>query len=110
MNWEKLITLDQLEDIDKISINQPVLIFKHSTRCSISSAALNRIERNWKEEYGAILKVYYLDLLAHRDVSNAIAEKYNIIHQSPQALVITNGKCVYSQTHTQINLSELLQA
>jgi len=108
MNWKQLTDLIQIESIDEQSITKSVLIFKHSTRCSISSAALNRIERNWKEEYNDNLDVYYLDLLQYRGLSNFIAEHYKIIHQSPQALIIKGGKCVFYQTHSEINLNDLL--
>ncbi len=110
MNWKNLTSSDQLAVIDAASQTQAVLIFKHSTRCSISTAALGRLERNWQNEHKEQLEIYYLDLLQHRDVSNAIAEHYSVEHQSPQALIIRNGKCVFSQTHSGIRLEELLMA
>lgn len=110
MNWEHITTIDQLSEIDALSKEQSVLLFKHSTRCSISHAALNRLERNWQTNNTTQLKVYYLDLLQHRDVSDAIASRYAIEHQSPQALIIRNGKCVFSQTHSGIRLEDLLNS
>src|ERR1700756_2193887 len=95
MNWNKLENISQLAFIDEESLNKKVLIFKHSTRCSISSAALNRLERNWKEDNSHKIKPYYLDLLNHRDISNEIAARYKVIHQSPQVLIIYNGNCIY---------------
>jgi bacillithiol system protein YtxJ len=109
MNWKILNNIEQLSEIDKASEQQNILIFKHSTRCSISDAALNRVERNWKTENELVLIPYYLDLLQHRDISNAIEQRYQVIHQSPQALIIKNGKCIFSQTHSAIRLEELLQ-
>lgn len=108
MKWNELNNIDQLAIIDRESTAQKILILKHSTRCSISSAALARVERKWKDEDAEILKPYYLDLLAHRDISNAIAERYNIVHESPQALIILNGKCIFSQTHMEINVDDLM--
>lgn len=109
MNWNQLTAIDQLYIIDKESANKNVMIFKHSTRCSISDAALGRMERKWLEENSAVLKPYYLDLIAHRDISNAVSERYNIMHESPQALIISIGKCVLSQTHMSISLDEILE-
>jgi bacillithiol system protein YtxJ len=109
MNWNQLTTINQLDLIDEESKTKPVMLFKHSTRCSISDAALGRMERKWQEENLAVLKPYYLDLIAHRDISNTIAERYNILHESPQALIISNGKCVLSQTHMSINLDEIME-
>lgn len=107
MNWNKLDNTAQLDELDKISQNQKVFIFKHSTRCSISSAALNRLERKWKSEDENVAVPYYLDLISHRDISQAIATKYGVEHQSPQLLVISQGKCVFSETHFDISYESL---
>jgi bacillithiol system protein YtxJ len=109
MNWNKLTDLHQLETIDEESKATKVMILKHSTRCSISDAALGRLERKWKNEDEAQVKPYYLDLIAYRNISNAIAERYHVQHESPQALIIVNGKCVFSQTHMGIDLNEILE-
>jgi len=108
MKWNELSHIDQLAVIDRESTAQKILILKHSTRCSISSAALARMERKWKDENNEIVKPYYLDLLAYRDISNAIAERYGVVHESPQALIISNGKCIFSQTHMEINADDLM--
>jgi bacillithiol system protein YtxJ len=108
MNWNKLTDISELDKINILSKEQKVLLFKHSKRCSISSAALDRVERNWKEEDSEKLDPYYLDLLNHRDISNAIAEIYGIEHQSPQVLVIKDGKCIYTETHYGISYEDLM--
>ena len=109
MNWKTLNSQAQLAEINELSKSKAVLILKHSTRCSISSAALSRLERNWKEENEAVIEPFYLDLLAHRDISNAIASQYHIEHESPQALLIKDGKCVFYQTHMGIDVADILQ-
>lgn len=108
MNWNELTSIDQLSELDKLSTTKPVLILKHSTSCSISNTALGRIERTWKDQDEEFVTPYYLDLLAHRNVSNEIAHHYNIQHQSPQVLLIKQGKCVYNQSHMGINMPEIL--
>ena len=108
MNWTPLTTVEQLSEIDELSATKPVLIFKHSTTCSISGAAFGRVERNWKEQDGEFVTPYYLDLLAHRNVSNEIASHYNVTHQSPQVLLIKQGKCVYNESHMGINMAEVM--
>ena len=105
MEWNKLSEVDQLEEIDKRSQEKPVVLFKHSTRCSISSMALSRFERSFKED--AEFEPYYLDLITNRDVSNLIAERYNVTHQSPQAILIKNGKAIFDSSHTAIDFMEL---
>ncbi|MEI6020706.1 MAG: bacillithiol system redox-active protein YtxJ [Bacteroidota bacterium] len=108
MNWHPLTTADQLNSIDQASVNQTQLILKHSTRCSISDAALSRLERNWQNEDSKKINPYYLDLIQYRDISNLAASHYGIEHQSPQVLIIKNGKCVYSATHFDINYKEIM--
>ena len=110
MNWNTLTSIQDLDKIDAESQHEKIMILKHSIRCSISDAALGRLNRKWKDEDAQIVKPYYLDLITHRDVSNAIAERYHIRHESPQILVISNGQCIFSQTHMSINLDEILAA
>lgn len=107
MNWIKLTALEQLEQIKEESKEHPVLIFKHSTSCSISNASLNRLERNWNPEEVGKLKAYFLDLLSYRNISNAIAEQFNVPHQSPQVLLIEDGKAVNDWSHFDINYKEI---
>ena len=86
--------------------NKGALLFKHSTRCSLSDVALNRLERAWNIP-DKILPVYYLDLLAHRHLSSEIAIKYGIPHESPQILIIKNGKCIYTASHSGIIFKDI---
>ncbi|MBO0939864.1 bacillithiol system redox-active protein YtxJ [Fibrella sp. HMF5335] len=107
MNWTKLTDATQLDHIIDESAERPVLIFKHSTTCSISAMALSRMERNWSDAAG--IKPYYLDLLAHRPISAQIAQTFGIDHQSPQVLLIQNGECVYDASHMAISFQTLTQ-
>jgi bacillithiol system protein YtxJ len=109
MNWKKIAQIEQLVDIDVQSHQAPVILFKHSTRCSISSAALARLERSWNENEMEEVQAYYLDLIANRTTSNAVADHYEIEHQSPQVLVIKKGDCVYNESHMGIDYEELKQ-
>ncbi len=104
MNWIPLTTEAQLDEIVQLSNTKPTLIFKHSTRCSISTTALSRLERAWDAEESP---AYYLDLITYRPISGAIAEKFAVEHQSPQVLVINQGKCTYSATHWDIAMDEI---
>jgi bacillithiol system protein YtxJ len=109
MNWKKIVQIEQLVDIDVQSHQAPVILFKHSTRCSISSAALARLERSWNENEMEEVQAYYLDLIENRTTSNAVADHYEIEHQSPQVLVIKKGDCVYNESHMGIDYEELKQ-
>lgn len=99
MNWTHLETPEQLIQLIQESAEKNILIFKHSTRCNISRATLDRFERNWKDEEVPTLKPYFLDLLSYRSISNAIADQFKVEHQSPQVLIIRNGKSVYDNSH-----------
>ncbi|MFT7612379.1 MAG: bacillithiol system protein YtxJ [Parvicellaceae bacterium] len=101
INWNDLSDISGIDKIINESKEHPVVIFKHSTRCSISSMAMTRLESNWDftdEE----LPIYYLDLIANRDVSNAVALAFNVEHASPQVLLIKNGESVFNTSHNDI--------
>ncbi|KAF2517491.1 bacillithiol system redox-active protein YtxJ [Flavobacterium salilacus subsp. salilacus] len=102
VKWNDLTELQQLDGIVKESATMPVLIFKHSTRCSISRMALKSFEREYSIEENDV-KAYFLDLLAHRDISNEIAVRFGVIHQSPQILLIKNGEVVFHASHNDID-------
>ena len=113
MLWHKLTDISQLNDIQNLSKEQSdkgltVLLFKHSTRCSISSMALNRLESKWNDNEK--IQAYYLVLLNHRDISNEIASIYSVEHASPQVLLIKNGICIYHASHTAISAADILAA
>ena len=107
MNWIPLTEEKQLEEIITESEKAPVMIFKHSTRCSISSASLNRMERNWNDSEMHGMKTYYLDLLQYKPISNKIANVFSVEHQSPQVLLIKNGDSVWDASHYYIQYQEL---
>lgn len=110
INWTELNDEAQIESIREESKEQPVLIFKHSTRCSISRTALDRLERNWKPETLAPVKMYYLDLLSHRNVSNRVADYFDVAHESPQVLLVKDGKPVHVRSHLGIGFEEIQRA
>lgn len=109
MNWNKLNTIEQLDEIKAESFKHPVLLFKHSTTCSISNMALNRMERNYDQTKVGDLKPYYLDLLSHRDISSKIAEFFEVEHESPQAILVQNGKAIYDASHYDISFADIAE-
>jgi bacillithiol system protein YtxJ len=105
MNWILLTDVSQLEEIKTKSATRPQVIYKHSTTCSISKVVLNRLERNQAPD---ALDFYYLDLLKYRPLSGQVAETFRVTHESPQLLLIRDGKCVYNESHTGISMDELI--
>lgn len=106
VKYFELNKMEQFDEMDEISATKSIVIFKHSTRCSISRMALKQFDAafNYPEEK---IDWYLLDLLNHRDLSNEIAHRYNVTHQSPQILVIQNGKAVFNASHDSIAAEDL---
>jgi len=107
MEWNTLSAIDHLRLLQEESKQKRILIFKHSTRCNISRAALDRLERSWKSEEMDNVKPYYLDLISHRDISNQVASQFGVEHESPQVLIIENGKAVYDSSHFNIDYQQI---
>lgn len=106
MSWLPLNDMQEWETIVRNSQDHPQVIFKHSTRCSISTLAKSRIEKAFTDND----QFYLLDLLQYRSISNSIANDMNVTHESPQVLVIKNGRCVYHESHTAINYDDIIKA
>ncbi len=107
INWINLSNSDLLNQIKEDSNDGPVMIFKHSTRCPTSSMALNRIERSWDGNSVNQMKTYFLDLISYREISNQIASEFGIMHQSPQVLIISDGKAIYDDSHFNISFDNI---
>ncbi len=95
--WVALTSIEQLEDIAQKSNDKPQLIFKHSTTCGISRMVLNMFTGSYN--LGDTAELYFLDLHAHREVSNEVAARFGVMHQSPQLLVVKNGEVNFHTSH-----------
>jgi bacillithiol system protein YtxJ len=107
--WQRIQTREELAAAWRNASEKPALFFKHSTRCNISAMALNRLENS-----GVLsadhLDLYFIDLIAHRDVSNELAVKSGVAHQSPQAIVVKNAEVVYHASHGGIDAKEIIDS
>ena len=105
--WIDLNTAEQFDALIEKSKSETVVVFKHSTRCSISSMAERRLlvidTANEKASF------YYLDLIAYRSLSNYISEVLKETHESPQILIIKNGDCTYDASHMEITAKEVIE-
>ena len=106
MNWIPLTNLEQLESIG--AAEGYSVIFKHSTRCSVSMMAKKRFEHDC-DSIPEGTSVYFLDLISNREVSNTIAQKFSVHHESPQLLLIKNGECIYETSHGEISAEDLAE-
>ena len=107
MEWNQLENSSQIEEIKKLSSSHPVVILKHSTRCSISAAVLSRLERNWKKEEVSDSQWYFLDLIRHREISREIESQFDVIHESPHILIRLNGNAVFHASHMSISYPDI---
>ena len=105
MNWITLKTEEELKMLVAKSFTKPQLIFKHSTRCSVSSTIKTRLE---KSVVPASIDFYYLDLIAFRSLSNRIAEQFHVYHESPQVLLIKNGECIFDESHLSVYMEDII--
>lgn len=107
--WHKIESENDLNAAIENSNIKNVVIFKHSTRCIISKTVLKNFENEAENSNTENLDFYYLDLLNYRNISNEIAEQFNITHQSPQVILIKNEKAVYNASHDGISLETIKQ-
>jgi bacillithiol system protein YtxJ len=110
IEWLPLEKEQQLHEIVRLSHDDSVhavAIFKHSTRCSISSMAKNRLERSWNP-INKNIPVYYLDLISFRQLSNEVANRFDLVHESPQLLLIQKGELKAHASHSAIS-AELIE-
>lgn len=105
MNWTNLESADQIEAIKQQ--RDYSVIFKHSTRCSISMMVKRRFELDWDKLPGS-LPLYFLDLIKYRHLSNQVANDFQVHHESPQLLLIKDGSCILDLSHGEISVEEAL--
>ena len=106
MKWKHLTSIDDLDTAIVSSENRTVVLFKHSTRCSISRMALKMFESDWDESLAEV-DAHFLDLLEHRDISASITEKLGVSHQSPQMIVLQAGRSVHHENHSSIDAADV---
>ena len=105
VDWIPLTELNQIDEIIALSAEQPVMIFKYSTTCGISRFVLRQFEKQF--DLNGKVTSYFLDLLAYRAVSNEVAARFGVTHESPQLLLIRDGKSVYDASHSAIGIEDL---
>lgn len=107
--WKEITSVEEFNEMLNAPTEKAKLFFKHSTRCSISSMALKGFEREWNVSSDDF-ELYFIDLIAHRDISNAIAAESHVEHQSPQVVVWRNGEVVYNASHHHIDAQKIQQS
>lgn len=107
--WHALTEEEQLDKMEKESEKQLVVIFKHSTRCGISRMVLNNFERNYDLPKDKEVKLYFLDLIANRGISNEVASRFGVRHESPQMIILKDQQVVHHSSHQSIDVERIKQ-
>jgi len=107
-NWKVINDESQVEEIIQESYSNPVVLFKNSDRCGVSYGVLSRFKEEMAEANNGGVSFYILDVVSHRDIASLFAQKLNVRHESPQALVIERGMCGYHKSHWNISFTELM--
>jgi len=106
--WKEITTIEMLDEISQGSYERPAAILKHSTSCGISRMVLRQFEKDYNLEPDKV-DLYFLDLLRYREISNKIASKFNVPHESPQLIVLKEGRAIYDASHGAIAVESLNQ-
>jgi len=105
--WIDLNSMDQLDRIEDVSEEKTVAILKHSTRCGVSKMVLRMFESDYDHDENEPIELYFLDLISHRDISNEIANRFKVHHESPQLIVLKNREVVHHSSHQSISADKL---
>lgn len=108
MNWTAITTLEQLAEIMEISKSTPCLIYKHSTRCNTSEMMKFVLENDWQFSEDEV-RPFYLDILKYQAIAIAVADEFQVHHQSPQVLLIQNEVCIFDADNMEISVEELTE-
>ncbi len=109
IEWKELTELNDLEQVGALSSRTPVVLYKHSTRCGLSHDVKRSLEEDWKGVVSSV-DFFQLDILAHRSISDRIAERWNVPHQSPQILLIYRDELVYEGSHHAVSAERIERA
>jgi len=107
MAWKPIHTADELAAVQQAASQKPQVLFKHSTRCSISAMAKARFERAWTTEDDARFDAHLIHVVENREVSNQVAEALDVHHESPQLIVLHHDEVLLDQSHGEIALDEV---
>jgi len=112
MKWNEIKTEEDLNTAVLESNAHPILIFKYSTRCAISDRVLSIFQHEWdsNKENNEKVTPYLLDLIQYRNLSNEIARRFKVRHESPQVLVIKEGECIYNESHGMVRFDDVIKS
>ena len=104
----ELRTQQDFERILEESHRHPVVVFKHSTQCSLSEGALDELNTFVDENQEIVCGM--LLVIESRPLSDEVEERFGIRHESPQAFVVVDGQPVWNASHRHITTRALQDA
>ena len=108
IEWETVQNKDDFLQLENRYPDKWLLFFKHSTTCGLSSMALRQLQASWRPIDQLI--PFKIHVQEHRHISNLIEHHFSILHESPQVLLIEQGKCIYHASHWQISFEKIRSA
>lgn len=105
--WNVLESIPEVDEIFEQSKRRPQLLYKHSNRCGTCLFTKSEIE-NSSDDILKHSEMHFIDVISCRKVSDYIAEKLDIWHESPQAILLKNGKVVWHASHSAIKSTKIL--
>jgi bacillithiol system protein YtxJ len=102
--------IDELEQTLANSHERPVLLFKHSYACGVSAEALEELRSHIEENSAAEVHYAMVTVQTHREVCNTITERLGVRHETPQAILVRNGRAIWSASHFRVNVAEIQKA
>jgi bacillithiol system protein YtxJ len=108
-NIQQLMTVEQWEEALKGTSNRPLLVFKHSTSCSVSAGAIEEFTNYVEDSKSSPIDFAIVHVIEERPVSNAIAEQLGVKHASPQAILVKDGAPIWDTSHWHITYAFLTE-
>jgi bacillithiol system protein YtxJ len=107
-----IVRPQRIEDLDRLlaqTSERPLLLFKHSVTCGTSAEALDELIDHLNEDR---LDARYaiVTVQSHRELSNAVSARLGIRHETPQALLIRNGRVIWSASHFRVTAAAVQSA
>jgi len=110
---KNLTPLNDVQSLDAAiaeSRERPVLLFKHSRYCGVSCEALDELHSHIEGRTEATVVYKMITVQTHRPVSDAVSQRLGLRHETPQAILLRDGKVIWNASHFRITATQLDQA
>ncbi len=109
-NYHEIISTESLVEALKLSERETVLFFKHSATCGVSVRAFNEFQKYLESPAASLARNYVIVVQESREASDELASLVEVEHESPQAIVVRDGRAVWNDSHLAIKSEKLANA